>query len=224
MQDHPSAKLTAARRLRLFQTASGEFAANGFNQASLNRIISAVGMSKSSFYHYFTDKTDLFEQVLKGLIAPLLGGVAAIDIDTLTEKNFWQTILYLTQGMAGEANNNPDLKMAGRMFYRSYDNPEERALVAPEMAVLSGWILQLIRRGQQLGLIRDDLPADFLLDMVLALGLATDRWMLGQWDDLQAEDRMAMNKKIMELFLGMLAPPGAEWYDGEKGDQGAPNG
>ncbi|HGG06102.1 MAG TPA: TetR/AcrR family transcriptional regulator, partial [Aliiroseovarius sp.] len=81
MHDHPSNKLPADKRERLFQISSGEFAANGFSQASLNRIISQAGMSKSSFHHYFSNKADLFEQTFHAVLGPIFGLQQEIDID-----------------------------------------------------------------------------------------------------------------------------------------------
>lgn len=72
MSEHPSHKLPNDKRIRLFQVSSGEFVSFGFKQASLNRIISEVGMSKSSFYHYFANKEDLFRQTLEYVLKPVL--------------------------------------------------------------------------------------------------------------------------------------------------------
>jgi AcrR family transcriptional regulator len=44
----------------LLEAAALEFAAHGYQGASINRIIDQSGMSKGSVYYYFEDKADLF--------------------------------------------------------------------------------------------------------------------------------------------------------------------
>ena len=47
------------------RAALDEFAAHGFHDASLNRIIEAAGISKGSMYYYFDGKEDLFAHVTR---------------------------------------------------------------------------------------------------------------------------------------------------------------
>ena len=47
-------------RNHILETAAEEFAAQGFDGTSLNRLIESLGISKGSFYYYFDDKADLF--------------------------------------------------------------------------------------------------------------------------------------------------------------------
>jgi TetR/AcrR family transcriptional regulator len=49
----------AQTRQRILNAAMQEFAGNDFQQASLNRICAASGLSKGIIYHYFQDKEDL---------------------------------------------------------------------------------------------------------------------------------------------------------------------
>ena len=65
----------------------------------------------------------------------------------------------------------------------------------------------LLTRGQALGQIRDDLPASYLIVMVMALGVSTDRWMLAHWDEASDQDRLQMNGKILDMFRRLLVQP-----------------
>ena len=135
---HPSQKLSAEKRADLFAVSSAEFAAHGFAKSSLNRIISQIGMSKSSFYHYFSNKADLFQQTLENAIEPFLAARDGFDLNTLTADTFWSVMESQTREMAVAANQSPELVMIGRMFYRSFDNPEEQALTnSPSLPVES---------------------------------------------------------------------------------------
>ena len=57
------AKLPVHQQQTIVQAALDEFAAHGFRDASLNRIIETAGISKGSLYYYFDDKSDLFAYV-----------------------------------------------------------------------------------------------------------------------------------------------------------------
>jgi AcrR family transcriptional regulator len=52
--------LPEEKRQTIIDVAIEEFAENGFEAASINRIVANSGISKGSFYQYFADKLDLF--------------------------------------------------------------------------------------------------------------------------------------------------------------------
>ena len=54
------ARLTAAKRERIMEAAAKEFAAHGYEGATLNRILVEAGISKGAAYYYFDDKADLY--------------------------------------------------------------------------------------------------------------------------------------------------------------------
>ena len=56
--------LPAEKREQIVDAAVEEFAANGFENASTNRIIANSGISKGSFYQYFEDKQDVFDYLV----------------------------------------------------------------------------------------------------------------------------------------------------------------
>ena len=69
--------LSAERRSELLEFAANEFAARGYDGASLNRIIQETGLSKGSFYYYFDDKADLFSTVADFAMETILGDAAS---------------------------------------------------------------------------------------------------------------------------------------------------
>ena len=56
-------KFPAQQQQAIVQAALDEFAAHGFHDASLNRVIDAAGISKGSMYYYFDGKEDLYAYV-----------------------------------------------------------------------------------------------------------------------------------------------------------------
>jgi len=201
---HPSFKLPTDKRAQLIGVAREEFAARGFGQASLNRIIGEVGMSKSSFYHFFENKTDLFQQTLEQSLAPFLGILNALDLSVLNAENFWPTMQMMADGMAEAINQNPEFILVGRMFYRSRDNAAELGLTDDLLLVSGAWIERILQHGQALGLLRDDVPNSFLMDGVMALGMAIDRWMLSHWDDIAGAERKILQHQAFDMFVRLL--------------------
>ena len=59
------AKLPPAQQQAILRAALDEFAAHGFHDASLNRVIEAAGISKGSMYYYFDGKEDLYAHVAR---------------------------------------------------------------------------------------------------------------------------------------------------------------
>lgn len=206
MVEHPSMRLSDDKRHLLFQVSSAEFAANGFKQASLNRIISDLGMSKSSFYHYFENKTDLFQQTLQHVMTPLVDAHQKIDLEALTAETLWPSVLQLAGEMMQMVNQSPDMVTAGRMFYRVMENPEERELTKGMIGEFSDWTLRLIQRGQALGVFRNDLPDSLLIDMIMALGMSMDRWMLSHWEELSDAEKEEIGARGFDLFVRLLEP------------------
>ena len=59
------AKLPPTQQQAILGAALEEFAAHGFHDASLNRVIDAAGISKGSMYYYFDGKEDLYIHVAR---------------------------------------------------------------------------------------------------------------------------------------------------------------
>ena len=87
-------KLPAEKRERLMEAAAKEFAAYGFEDASVNRILETVQMSKGAAYYYFEDKVDLFFTVIQYCIERLELNLA-LDPATSTAETFWPSFAEL---------------------------------------------------------------------------------------------------------------------------------
>ncbi|MDQ7071523.1 MAG: TetR/AcrR family transcriptional regulator [Rhodobacterales bacterium] len=186
--------------------SSDEFSKHGFKQASLNRIIAQVGMSKSSFYHYFSDKSDLFRQTLEHTLKPALDLHHLVDIDNLTADTLWPALMQMVQDMKVIVEKSPEMVTAGRMFYRCLENNEDRALTEEIIGDFSNWITLLLQRGQALGIFRTDLPESLLIDMLMAMGMAMDRWILTHYEDLSEPEMAELTENGFDLFLHFLSP------------------
>src|SRR5215471_10775357 len=88
-------KLPLTRQEALLEAAAQEFAAHGFEDASLNQILERAGVSKGVAYYYFDDKEDLFLTVVDHYLARL--GITNFEQfpETVTADTFWSSLAEL---------------------------------------------------------------------------------------------------------------------------------
>jgi AcrR family transcriptional regulator len=174
------ARMPAEKRERLLGVAAREFGLHGYEAASLNRILEEAGIGKSSAYYYFEDKADLFCVVVENSVARLGLAASLEDIQTLTAENFWATFATAHDQPLLHASEHPWLFAAARAVERLTPESREREPLATLAARLMSGMNAMIQRGQQLGLIRTDLPKDLLVAWFRAIDGASDDWLLAR--------------------------------------------
>ncbi len=203
-------KLDAEKRGRILLEAAQEFGSKGFAGASFNKIIEAAGISKGAAYHYFDDKEDLFSTVVEHAVGSLAEWFSEFDMASLTPDNFWQVLeAYTVQNMR-RLKAHPTLSNLLRTtwtFALSHDSAARRGL----MRAATKWAREFITRGRALGVVRDDLPLELMVEMYMGLGVAIDQWALGHMDDIQDVERYS--QQVTDAFRRLSAPdpvaPGA---------------
>ncbi len=200
--------MNPAKRALLFDVAIREFVTHGFSQASLNRIIAEVKMSKSSFYHYFANKTELFQQILEQNLAPFAALLTGFDMGQLTAKTFWPSLMGASKNATGMFMENPQILLLGRMFWKSRENIKEQGLTSDMLEMVQDYISGFLKRGQELGVVRDDLPVSFLINSVMALGVSMDQWVLENFDTIAQDEFESFNLKSLDMFIRLLQPDG----------------
>jgi AcrR family transcriptional regulator len=198
--------LDAERQQRLFDSAAEEFAARGYDAASLNRILERSGMSKSSLYYYFDDKADLFTTLVERSIAFLFKEMGGFDPDKLTAETYWSECEAFYRRCIVLMNRNAWYVKLGRMFYRLRGDPKEGAPTQRMFDAARRWIGLILARGCALGVVRADLPSSLLIDCAMGVGEALDRWVVAHWDELDEAARLRMASEHIDLFRRLLHP------------------
>ncbi|WP_329093629.1 MULTISPECIES: TetR/AcrR family transcriptional regulator [unclassified Streptosporangium] len=186
-------RLPADARASILTVARTHFARDGKDAASFNQIIAEAGISKTSAYHYFDGKDDLFGAVVAdagGRTLTALGPWA----DVATGDELWEQVAAGTTRLVAHLREHPD----------------DRAVLAeqPYLARDShSWIHRLVANGLRIGLI-DPFPG-VELTTVTTVGVfdALDTWALdhpGEPGDSVAD--------TLTLFLARLwnTAPGDE--------------
>ncbi len=193
------AKLPSAQQEAILRSAREEFAAHGFRDASLNRVIEAAGISKGSMYYYFDGKEDLYTHLTRTEFEGLFAAVGVLpDLGNGDADEFWSSLedYYLRLMTALAAS--PQLAALLRGWITASKNPTfQQAMGEIEQATLP-WIEQVLAAGQRVGAVRDDLPSSLLIAVILSMGEAMDIWLVSQQPD---EDALP---ELIGALVGMI--------------------
>ncbi|GAB3614376.1 TetR/AcrR family transcriptional regulator [Humibacter ginsengisoli] len=200
----PSRPLEPARSQRLLVVAGEAFAADGFEGASLNDILSRAGMGKSSFYHRFADKAALHDWVTRTMANAILTEIRVPALGTLSAASFRPELTALLSRFQALAAAQPELMNLGLMFHNSVDVSPQRAIAEVRSGVMK-WISAALERGRAVGVVRSDLPPDLLSEWAIASLTTIDRWALTAAEPMPT--RAATSTAAIDALWSLLAPP-----------------
>jgi AcrR family transcriptional regulator len=166
--------LDPTREEDLLLASARHFASSGFTGTSLNNVIAEAGWGKSSFYHYFSDKRGLHDHVVRTLAARLVEGVQVPEIETLSGTQFWVAMADLLDALGRAARRHRETWYLGEMFHAppSQDDGPLQDL----RDQVERWLGRAIAHGREVGVVRDDLPEQLLVELTLAVLRTLDRW------------------------------------------------
>ncbi len=198
--------LETEMRNRILEAAAVEFAARGFEGTSLNQLLDRLGMSKGSFYYYFDNKEDLFTTVVDHAWSTLLP-VEKLELGVLDASTFWPTLQSLMREARARVHANPWLVGFTRLLYEPPETVGVREALAEKFDQARQWQAGLILRGQEVGAVRSDLPAELLQVLLVGADEAGDRWMVENWERLEESEVERFLEEVFAIFRRMLEPP-----------------
>ena len=206
-------ELEGTRREGILEAAAVEFAARGYGGGSVNRIIDRAGISKGSLYYYFDDKEDLFATVMEQALTRLVEGAGFPPPEDLTADTFWNTFRDLMRRSVDFLKANESYVRLARSYYQL--RLEAPASPAAQRVLEMGrnQLNTLLARGQELEVVRTDLPLELLVDVALAVDEAGDRWRLQHWDEFADAERVAHADAQIDLIRDMLHAKNQGWED-----------
>ncbi|MGH2366893.1 MAG: TetR/AcrR family transcriptional regulator [Chloroflexota bacterium] len=204
MPPRPTPGTAPQRRRLLLETAAAEFARAGYERASLNAVIRACGMSKSSFYHHFGAKARLFDTVISEFGSELLRRLDPPAPEVLRGPHFWARIEALV-GRLERLGQEPWTLDLGRLFYLPDAPAGSEGSLARAEAAIQGWLVRTLVVGRECGQVRGDLPASLQADLAMAVLRAMDRWALRHAADADSGTReqiLAAQMAALRRLLG----------------------
>ena len=188
------------------EVAAQEFARYGFEDASINRILERAQMSKGATYYYFADKVDLFFTVVQYCNERLKLIDQEIDPATLTAETFWPTFAELHRQPLIRSFEQPWLFAAVNAARRLSPAALERGPLASFARQLIAWVMTIVKRGQELAVIRIDIPDELIFAWLQALDEASDQWLLAHWKDLDRASIAQVSDQTVDAMRRVLAP------------------
>ncbi|MGE0542009.1 MAG: TetR/AcrR family transcriptional regulator [Dehalococcoidia bacterium] len=199
-------RLPDARRRLLVRTAVREFATAGYEAASLNRIIRACGMSKSSFYHFIPSKQALFDLVVRDLGHALVAALRIPDPHGFAGDQFWPRVETLLDRLAELSAADDRFVQLGRMFYLSGAPTDESSAVSEALGSIESWLHAVLTVGRGSKAVRDDLPISLQSRLVFAVLRALDEWTLLHGDAYEPADLERLIRAEYDTLQRMLRP------------------
>ncbi|MBT4482435.1 MAG: TetR/AcrR family transcriptional regulator [Candidatus Latescibacteria bacterium] len=187
------------RKNKILDAAREEFILNGYEGASLNNIIRDAEISKGSLYYYFEDKADIYMTVLENAMQEInmkIGGIAAGEFS----DDFWNDVESYCKKTIHITFENPEIiKLFRGLYYLSttLTKPES---VAEFYNTTKEFTSEIIKRGQNMGAVRKDIPLELLVNIIFSMGEAMDLWFLGRWNEFTHEEIERVPQIYTELF------------------------
>lgn len=178
MPDDAFARMAPERRDRLVTAAAHEFAAHPGPEASLNRIIAACGMSKSSFYHVIDSK-----EALLGIVVTTLTERAKREWTPPSPEDFASDFWTTAEGVWAEATEVwPRGEALGLLWRIVWAEPEHPSVRAFHEAV-GAWLESVLAIGRDAGAVDAETPAEMQAVALFTLLRGFDEWTLARVED-----------------------------------------
>ncbi len=161
--------LPEAKQEKIIAAALAEFADKGYEQASVNTMVSASGIAKGSLYQYFKDKKGIFLYIFEFAIAMVRRTLVKVKDETQNEDFFIRLEKSLLAGV-DFIRRYPRVYTVYLKILFDQRVPERETLLMAVRRFAADYLHSLVRQGIARGEIRADLPVPtviFLLDALL---------------------------------------------------------
>ena len=161
-------KLDEEKRERVLSAAIDEFADKNYNNASMNVVVKAAGISKGALFKYFRSKAGLFGFVYKIALGRVKDYLRQVRDESEAEDFFTRLEKVMLAGL-DFIHSHPGL---AAIYYRivfTGDSPYKREIVEEVHRESLEFIESLIQKGIERGELRSDLNPELSAFMVEAV-------------------------------------------------------
>lgn len=169
------------------------FEKKGFSETSIQEIVDALGVTKGTFYYYFSNKEELLMDIHLGYIDGILHQQEKILSDSTKsckEKLF--DIVYLL------IHTIEDQGPSARVFFREmrHLSKDNLALILPKRDQIRFHIERLLKEGVATGEFRSNLKVEIVTFGILGI----TNWSY-QWFNPKGEVK---DREVVEIFVEMI--------------------
>ncbi|MEZ4859890.1 MAG: TetR/AcrR family transcriptional regulator [Caldilineaceae bacterium] len=187
----------------LFDAAIDEFVRQGYEQASINRILETAGMSKGQFYYHFKSKEGLYLALVEVLIAQKSEFIASVMQPADFQQDLFTILQRQIQHGLTFAQSHPAISRFSESFMREQGKPIYEKTLAKFNFQGNTGMEALIERAYVQGELRTDLPLTFVKAIVTflfthaveAAGLQTSENVEEQLHDLIAFMKTGLERR-----------------------------
>ena len=167
--------LPTSKRDSIVREAVAEFAAQGYQRASINNIVKRLGIAKGSLYQYFENKETLFLYVFDSFTEKVKQAVkASVSLDGNTD--FFLLIKQVLSAGISFVDDYPNYFQVYMRVVSEYDVPRRDSLIAGVRLFSLEYFSPLCEDLQRQGVLRSDISAQMV---VFILDATMDRFLRG---------------------------------------------
>jgi AcrR family transcriptional regulator len=187
------------KQKKIFDAAVQEFAYKRFSEASINQIVKTAGIPRGSFYQYFNDKEDLYLYLLAEIGQEKLA--VAQEVEQLKpEADFFAAMEHRFRAIMHWVKSKPLYHRIGMLMEE--DESELVQKLQAQAPELVDHFIQLVERDKNRGLIRPEVDARAVINMLQVMNLhyVQDYYRTG--DEEQLVQRFG---ELLEIIRGGIA-------------------
>ena len=185
---------------KILDVSKQEFATHGYEEASYNKIIQKIGISKGSMYYYFENKEDLFITCFLDAFTHATGGIgfdyASFPFED-DEVLYWDSIKAFSSKQWNDVLHHPLLMTLMRQLTSmGTDHPTFRKLnLLCEGLSEYGDIMAILQHGVDIGAIRNDVP----LTVLIRMNQEYEVWLMQELQEERLDEQQVVDK-FFEMF------------------------
>jgi AcrR family transcriptional regulator len=185
---------------KILDVAKHEFAAHGYEEASYNKIIQKIGISKGSMYYYFENKEDLFITCFLDAFRNAAEGFG-FDYASFSfgddQQAYWNSIKMISSKQWNGVLQHPILMSLMRQLVSLGTDHSIFRKLNDECEGLSEYVdlVSILEHGVEIGAIRDDVP----LNVLIRMNTEYEVWLMKELQEERLDEQQVVDK-FFEMF------------------------
>jgi AcrR family transcriptional regulator len=151
-------------RQRIVEAARAHFFSHGFRNVTMNDLANELGMSKKTLYSHFPGKFDLLEAVLANKFASV---EQTLNQATTSHRRDFSATLHSL--LAGTQRELDEIKPPFVRDMRQKAPQIFKVIERRRADLIQRYFGKLFIRGQRAGMVRKDVPAKLIIEILLAI-------------------------------------------------------
>src|SRR5213596_1811054 len=160
----PRSRKRDPNRQRIVDAARAHFFSHGFRSVTMDDLAEELGISKKTLYAHFPGKIDLLEAVL----ADKFAGVEA-TLKEVTRTHAHDFPATLQELLAGTQRELDEIKPPFVRDMRQKAPDVFKLVERRRAALIQRYMGNLLLAGQRAGMVRKDVPANLIIEILLAI-------------------------------------------------------